>query len=141
MFFKHRVKKTLRLDESLPGFRGRHRDLCAIMLALIQNASEAMAETETKQLVVETFQERGRIVVRVQDSGCGIPEADGPHLYKAGFTTKRKTDQAGQGKAHAGLGLTIAWTLLKECHGNMTFESVPAMTTFTVHLPVVTERL
>lgn len=141
MFFKHRVEKTLRLDDGLPGFRGRHRDLCAIMLGLIQNASEAMAETKTKQLVIETFQERGRIVIRVHDSGCGVPEEDGPHLYKAGFTTKRKTDQAGKGEAHAGLGLTIASTLVKECHGNMTFESAPAMTTFTVELPLGIERL
>jgi len=141
MFFKHRVEKTLRLDDGLPGFRGRYRDLCTIMLGLIQNASEAMADTETRQLIVETFQERGHIVIRIHDSGCGISEEHRPHLYKAGFTTKRKTDQAGKGAAHAGLGLTIASALLKECQGNMTFESTPAMTTFTVELPVSIERL
>ena len=141
MFFKHRVEKTLRLDDSLPSFRGRFRDLCTVMLGLIQNASEAMVDTEAKQLIVETSQEGGHIFIRIQDSGCGIPEEHRPHIYKAGFTTKRRTDHEGKKEEHAGLGLTIVSTLLKECQGNMTFESLPAMTTFTVQLPVSIERL
>ena len=141
MFFKHRVEKTLRLDDSLPSFRGRYRDLCTIMLGLIQNASEAMVDTEAKQLIVETSREGGHIFVRIQDSGCGIPEEHRPHIYKAGFTTKRRTNHEGKEEEHAGLGLTIVSTLLKECQGNMTFESLPAMTTFTVQLPVSIERL
>jgi C4-dicarboxylate-specific signal transduction histidine kinase len=141
MFFKHRVEKTLRLDDSLPSFRGRYRDLCTIMLGLIQNASEAMVDTEAKQLVVQTSQEGGHIFVRIQDSGCGIPEGDRPHIYKAGFTTKRRTDHEGKEEEHAGLGLTIVSSLLRECRGNMTFESLPAMTIFTVQLPVSTKRL
>ncbi len=141
MFFKHRVEKTLRLDDSLASFRGRYRDLCTIMLGLIQNASEAMVNTEAKQLIVETSQEGGHIFIRIQDSGCGIPEEHRPHIYKAGFTTKRRTDHEGKEEEHAGLGLTIVSTLLKECQGNMTFESLPAMTTFTVQLPVSIERL
>jgi len=136
MFFKHRVEKTLRLDDSLPSFRGRHRDLCTIMLGLIQNASEAMVDTEAKQLIVETSQEGGYIFIRIQDSGCGIPEEHRPHIYKAGFTTKRRTDHEGKEEEHAGLGLTIVSALLKECQGNMTFESLPVMTTFTVRLPL-----
>ena len=141
MFFKHRVEKTLRLDDSLPSFRGRFRDLCTVILGLIQNASEAMVDTEAKQLVVQTSQEGGHIFVRIQDSGCGIPEEHRPHIYKAGFTTKRRTDHEGKEEEHAGLGLTIVSALLKECQGNMTFESLPAMTTFTVQLPVSTKRL
>jgi len=141
MFFKHRVEKTLRLDDSLPSFRGRYRDLCTIMLGLIQNASEAMLDTEAKQLVVQTSQEGGHIFVRIQDSGCGIPEEHRPHIYKAGFTTKRRTDHEGKEEEHAGLGLTIVSSLLRECRGNMTFESLPAMTIFTVQLPVSTKRL
>jgi len=141
MFFKHRVKKTLRLDSSLPSLRGRYVDLCTIMLGLIQNASEAMVHTETKHLTVETYQEGGRIVIRIQDSGCGIPEEHRPHIYKAGFTTKRRTDHEGKDEEHAGLGLTIISLLLEECQGNMTFESLPALTTFTVQLPVSMQHL
>jgi len=141
MFFKHRVEKTLRLDDSLSSFRGRYRDLCTIMLSLIQNASEAMVHSERKQLIVETSQEGGHIFIRIQDSGCGIPEEHRPHIYKAGFTTKGRTDHEGEKEEHAGLGLAIVSTLLKECQGNMTFESLPSMTTFTVQLPVSIERL
>ncbi len=141
MFFKHRVKKTLRLDSRLPSLRGRYMDLCTIMLGLIQNASEAMVHTERKHLTIETYQEGGRIIIRIQDSGCGIPEENRQHIYKACFTTKRRTNHEGKEEAHAGLGLTIISTLLKECQGNMTFESIPAMTTFTVQLPVSMQRL
>jgi len=138
MFFKHRVERTLRLDSSLPSFRGRYRDLCAIMLSLIQNASEAMVDTEAKQLIVETSEEGDHIFIRIQDSGCGIPEEHRPRIYKAGFTTKRRTDHEGKEEEHAGLGLAIVSTLLRECQGNMTFESVPGMTAFTVQLPLGT---
>ncbi|MGD8757446.1 MAG: ATP-binding protein [Deltaproteobacteria bacterium] len=138
MFFKHRVEKTLRLDEGLPNLRGRSRDLCTIVLGLIQNASEAMVNTEAKQLIVETSQEGDHIIIRIQDSGCGIPEEHRPHIYKAGFTTKRRTEHEGKDKEHAGLGLAVVSALLKECQGNMTFESLPGMTTFTVQLPLRT---
>lgn len=136
MFFKHRVKKTLRLDENLPTFRGRYMDFCMIMLGLIQNASEAMVHTERKHLIVETSRQGGRIFIRIQDSGCGIPEENRPHIYKAGFTTKRATDHGGKEEQHGGLGLAIISLLLEECQGNITFEGVPAMTTFTVQLPL-----
>jgi signal transduction histidine kinase len=138
MFFKHRVEKTLRLDEGLPNLRGRSRDLCTIVLGLIQNASEAMVNTEAKQLIVETSQEGDHIIIRIQDSGCGIPEEHRPHIYKAGFTTKRRTEHEGKDKEHAGLGLAVVSALLKECQGNITFESLPGMTTFTVQLPLRT---
>jgi len=140
-FFKHRVEKTLRLEDRLPSFRGRYRDLCTILLGLIQNASEAMMDTRAKELVIESSKEGGRIVIRIRDSGCGIPEEHRPHIFKPGFTTKRTTDHEGKEEVHSGLGLTIVSTLLEACQGNMTFESVPAMTTFTVQLPVGIERL
>jgi sensor histidine kinase regulating citrate/malate metabolism len=132
------VEKTLRLVEGLPNLRGRSRDLCTIVLGLIQNASEAMVNTEAKQLIVETSQEGDHIIIRIQDSGCGIPEEHRPHIYKAGFTTKRRTEHEGKDKEHAGLGLAVVSALLKECQGNITFESLPGMTTFTVQLPLRT---
>ncbi len=136
MFFKHRVKKTLRLDDGLPSFRGRYVDLCVIMLGLIQNASEAMVHTEHQHLIIETSRQGGSILIRIQDSGCGIPEEDCPHIYEAFFTTKRSADNEGKEEEHGGLGLTVISLLLEECQGSMTFESVPARTTFTVELPI-----
>jgi signal transduction histidine kinase len=140
MFFKHRVEKTLRLDDHLPSLKGRYGDFCTIMLSLIQNAAEAMVHSKRKELMVETSHEGGHIFIRIRDSGCGIPEEHRPHIYEAGFTTKRGTNHRGEDEVHAGLGLAIVSTLLKECQGHMTFESLSAMTTFTVQLPVDTEH-
>lgn len=135
MFFKHQVRKTLRLDDSLPRLTGRHTDLCVIMINLIQNALEAMANAEEKHLTIETCTESGNIAIKVRDTGCGIPEENSQDIYKAFSTTKRGPEYEGNLDEHAGIGLSLVALLLEDYHGHIAFESVSGNTTFTVHLP------
>ena len=136
MFFKHNVKKTFNLDDALPVLKGRKTDFCIIILNLIQNALEAMVDTQDKHLAVETFCQEDKAIIRVQDTGCGIPEQDREHIYKAFFTTKKGTGHEAKLDEHAGLGLALVSFLLEDYKGTIACESVPGKTTFIVQLPL-----
>lgn len=138
MFFKHRVEKILRLDQSLPRARGRYTDLCVIVFSLIRNALEAMVHADCKSLTVETSKQRDNIVINIEDTGCGIRQEDRPHIFEPFFTKKGKMAYDGTVEEHAGLGLTLASLYLEECQGSISFESVPDKTTFIVKLPCET---
>jgi signal transduction histidine kinase len=135
MFFKHNVKKSVRLDDALPVLKGRKTDLCIIILSLIQNALEAMVDAEEKHLVVEIYSQEESVIIRIQDSGCGIPEQDHERIYRAFFTTKKGAGDEGRLYEHAGLGLSVVSLLLEDYKGTIACESVPGKTTFTVQLP------
>ena len=45
MFFKHSVKKTVKLEDNIPTLRGRKTDFSMIVLCLLQNATEALAKS------------------------------------------------------------------------------------------------
>jgi C4-dicarboxylate-specific signal transduction histidine kinase len=139
MFFKHEVRTTFRLNDALPPVRAREADLSVIVLNLVQNALEAMAETEEKHLMIETGVEDNQVVLRIQDSGCGIKEKDLTEIFRPFFTTKSVMKSGGDRNEHAGLGLSIASFLLKEWEGSISCESLPDKTTFTVQMPGVSK--
>ncbi len=130
-FFKHGVKKTLRLDDSLPVLAGRHTDFCIIMTNLIQNALEAMADAQEKHLSIETYRENTSIAIKVRDTGCGIPEEKRQDIHKAFLTTKSDSGQ----ECKTGIGLCLVSLLLEDYRGHIDFESTSGNTTFVVHLP------
>jgi signal transduction histidine kinase len=69
------------------------------------------------------------VVVRVRDAGRGIPPEDLPHVFEPFFTTK----DVGQG---TGLGLSVAWGIVREHGGFMEAESTPGEgSVFSVYLP------
>jgi signal transduction histidine kinase len=136
MFFKHNVKKTFKLDDALPVIKGRKMDFCIIVLALIQNALEAMVDAQDKHLNVESSSQEDKVIIRVQDTGCGIPEKDREHIHKAFFTTKKGTGHEAMLDKHAGLGLSLASLLLEDYNGTIACESTPGKTTFIVQLPL-----
>jgi len=68
------------------------------------------------------------VMVRITDSGCGIPEKIQSRIFEPFFTTKA----AGEG---SGLGLDIVKKIIDRHHGSITFESEAGHTTFQVFLP------
>jgi two-component system NtrC family sensor kinase len=119
----------------LNALKGRKMDFCVIVLNLIQNALEAMVDTQDKDLTVETFSQGDEVIIRVQDTGCGIPEGNRQHIYKVFFTTKKGTAYEAKCDEHAGLGLSLVSLLLEDYSGTIACESIPGKTTFTVQLP------
>lgn len=97
---------------------------------LIVNAVQAMPNGG--KLTIEAHTIDTKAIIRVKDTGVGIPEEIKPNLFTPLFTTKSK----GQG-----LGLSVVKRLLEAMHGSITFESqVENGTTFIVTLPASIQK-
>ncbi len=76
----------------------------------------------------------GEILVSVQDTGPGIPEADQQHIFEKFYQVDRTLTRESAG---TGLGLAIAKELTTLLKGKLTLESSPGEgATFTITLPV-----
>ena len=71
-FFKHQVRKEVRLQEGLPPISGHYIDFSQSFRFLVDNALEAMEGVERRILTVETRSEEGLRLVRIGDTGVGV---------------------------------------------------------------------
>ena len=125
------VKVELDYAEDLPKIQGYGSELNQVWTNLIDNAVAAMEGKGALEL--KAYGEDDWVVVEVADSGPGIPLEAQEKVFDPFFTTKAP----GEG---TGLGLNISHGIVVEKHrGQMSVESRPGATRFTVKLPI-TER-
>lgn len=101
-----------------------------VYLNLIMNAVQAMTATGVLriQLGVEDVAGTRCVVVRVTDTGSGIPEAIQPRIFDSFFTGREDG---------TGLGLAIVKRILRAHRGDITVEATgPKGTTFRFWMPV-----
>ncbi len=122
---------------------GDASQLKQVILNLCVNAQEAMRSGGTLRIRTETVPHDEAlleaypsapdgpwVVVRVQDTGQGIPKEDLERIFEPFFTTKERT-------GGTGLGLSIARAVVVKHNGFITVQSAPGKgTTFSVYLPV-----
>jgi signal transduction histidine kinase len=99
---------------------------------LAENAVDAMAAGGTLTVQTAVANNPDEIVIRVSDTGPGIPSEVMPYLFEPFFTTKR----VGKG---TGLGLAIVHGIVTGAGGRIDVTSVPGATTFTVRLPLAAD--
>jgi len=123
------VDKDLAAD--LPGVIGDRHALQQVVLNLLTNAAQAVAENPAgrpRTVAVRTWSD-GLVHLRVVDSGPGIPPEARAHLFTPFFTTK----EPGQG---TGLGLSISYSIVEAHGGHIVFEQPPeGGAAFQVDLP------
>ncbi len=116
LLLEHRLRaERIQVQVDVPdGLRVRAdtNRLEQVLLNLFTNALDAMAATPDKQLTVSAHADDGRVMVKVADSGEGMPEANLERLFEPFFTTK----PAGQG---LGLGLVISSKIVREFGGTL----------------------
>ncbi|MFE7036695.1 sensor histidine kinase [Streptomyces sp. NPDC057621] len=85
------------------------------------------------EVSVEVSAASGAAVVRVTDSGPGIPAADQEHVFDRFFRIDkaRSRDRGG-----SGLGLAVARSLVRAHGGTIDVRSRPGATTFTITIPL-----
>ena len=122
------VKVIREYDRSLPRMVAYPAELNQVWTNLIDNAIDAMDGRGT--LTVRTRASGDRLAVEIGDTGPGIPTEIRSRIFEPFFTTK----DIGKG---TGFGLDIAWRIVVGRHrGEMSVESEPGDTRFTVALPV-----
>ncbi|MBU3959065.1 MAG: PAS domain S-box protein [Candidatus Omnitrophica bacterium] len=96
------------------------------LLNIVLNAIEAMSKRG--KLTVITELNRDLFVIKVQDTGKGIPETDIIRIFDPFFSSK---------SGGVGLGLTLCYGIIVSHGGTVEVESKPRKgTIFTVSLPV-----
>ena len=133
----HQVKLDLDLTDELPEIMADHNRLEQVFINLVANAIDAMDEKadknpETavdKKLTIRSFQENGRVVATVADTGTGMPQEVIDKIFDPFFTTK----EVGKG---TGLGVSISYGIVKDYEGDIAIESTPGEgTTFRLSFP------
>ncbi|MFC1835172.1 PAS domain S-box protein [Thermodesulfobacteriota bacterium] len=109
---------------------GEESEIVEVVANLLKNSEEALPVGGT--IKVKTFVRNGHVVLMVKDDGIGIPEKNLGRVFEPFWTTK---------DAHAGLGLTINFGIVRRHRGTLTVTSTMRRgTAFTVRLPYVAKR-
>ena len=110
---RNRVALQLELAERLPSVMGDRIQLQQVILNLLRNGSEAMAEVNDRprQLIVRTDPERDLGVrVTVRDAGVGLDRQSLDKLFDAFYTTK---------PGGMGIGLSVSRSIIESHHGRL----------------------
>ncbi len=141
---KHVVLKT-RLARHIPAVPGNAPLLRQVVMNLIINASEAIAEKEavisisTSHVAGQDFaaksgttlQECSYVLLEVSDTGCGMTEEVRAHAFDPFFSTKF---------AGRGLGLAVVQRIVRDHGGVINLFTAPGQgSTFEILLPCVVE--
>ncbi len=124
-----RVEVSIEIPASLPQITGDHEKMKQVLINLLLNSIQAMPEGGRVRISAqEAFENhRKEVLLRVEDSGKGIPEKDRERVFDPFFTTK----QGG-----TGLGLSIVYSIVKEHRGRIDLQSQPGEgTAFTIIFP------
>jgi two-component system, NtrC family, sensor kinase len=112
---------------------GDRYELQQVLLNLVTNAVQAVSGVEPgkrRLITLATGRSPGEAVLRVRDTGPGVPSHLVPYLFTPFFTTK------GPGEG-TGLGLSLSYGLVKAHGGALTYEPPPeGGAEFRVTLPL-----
>jgi signal transduction histidine kinase len=104
-------------------------ELNQVWTNLIDNAADALADTDGATITLRTEADDAWVTVEVEDNGPGIPPDTIDRIFDAFFTTKAPG-------AGTGLGLDISHGIVVDTHGGeITVTSEPGRTVFRVVVP------
>ncbi|MET0029163.1 MAG: PAS domain S-box protein [Candidatus Thiodiazotropha sp.] len=122
-------------DDQLPDIPCEGAKIQQVILNLLSNGAQAMAQNETapSRFILRTYldQPAKQVCLEIEDNGPGMDESTRKRVFEPFFTTK----PVGVG---TGLGLSISYFIITENHhGHMSVESLPGKgSRFKVCLPL-----
>jgi two-component system NtrC family sensor kinase len=129
LFLGHKMEDRIQVErqygdvEMLTCLAG---ELNQVLMNVIANAIDAI--DGPGRITLATGQQNGHFVIRIRDTGKGIPEEIRNRIFEPFFTTK----PVGQG---TGLGLAISYGIMQAHQGSMEFSSTGEGTEFTLKIP------
>ncbi|PZQ48435.1 MAG: two-component sensor histidine kinase [Rhodovulum sulfidophilum] len=96
--------------DDLPPLRAGPTRLQQVLVNLVTNAADAVAEGADRRITLSARVEQGRVAIRVRDRGPGVPPAIAARIFDPFFTTKG---------AGLGLGLSITANIVRDFGGEI----------------------
>lgn len=134
---RFRVDFNEEFDPSLPEVMGDEETLSQVFLNLIKNAIEAIphegkimvrSKMRTDYTLMQGDKKKKMIEVTIEDTGCGMTEAELTNLFVPFFTTKSEG---------TGLGLAVSYQIVEEHEGQLRVTSeIGKGSNFSVLLPI-----
>lgn len=127
--YHNQIKRGVTINrhfESIPMIACFPDELNQVWTNLIHNSLQAMDNQGTIDIEIKKIDNDA--VLSFTDSGKGIPPEVKDRIFEPFFTTK----PAGEG---SGLGLDIVRKIIEKHKGEISVESEPGRTTFTIKLP------
>ncbi len=149
-----RIKLVVDLAEDCPELVGDGSQLQQVLTALLANAKDAIAPELAGEVTIATRKVKLRsgevhpelapgvyIRLEVRDNGIGMSEEQRVRCFEPFYTTKNVDKATGVGLSGTGLGLSSAYSIVKQHDGVITVDSVQGRgATFGVYLPVLSVR-
>ncbi|OGL38056.1 MAG: hypothetical protein A2042_01870 [Candidatus Schekmanbacteria bacterium GWA2_38_11] len=124
------VKIDFKLSHEQVEAMGNKWELQQVFMSLLANAFKALEKSEEKNLSISISTERNFAVVRIKDSGEGIPKENLESIFDFFYTTRDE----GEG---FGLGLTAVYEIILKHDGAVDVKSEPGRgTEFSVKIPL-----
>lgn len=99
-----------------------------VLINILQNALHFMADSKIKELKVSTLMEGNKVVVKISDTGPGIPKENMKKIFEPFFSTK---------PSGTGLGLAISRKIIRSHRGEIQVDNESARgTTFNIIFPI-----
>ena len=118
------------IPDNLPGMLADKTQIEHVFINLIANACHAVDGCDNRAILVRAESDEGRVRIRVEDSGKGIPADALEHIFEPFFTTK----PVGSG---TGLGLSISKSMIESQGGTITAANRPGGgAVFEMSLPI-----
>jgi two-component system NtrC family sensor kinase len=128
------VEVTKSLAGDIPTIIADGDQLQQVFMNIIINACEAMEGGGRLKLSTHHDEINRKIIVEIEDTGCGIPEENTDRVFEPFFTTK----EVGKG---TGLGLAVSYGIITKHRGTISVESEDGQgATFVIKLPLGTEE-
>ncbi|MCF8050167.1 MAG: GAF domain-containing protein [Desulfobacterales bacterium] len=103
-----------------------------VLINLLLNAAHAIEQKGTVSIRTRMDAAGKKMVIEVQDTGCGVQPEHLNKLFEPFFSTK---------KNGSGLGLAVSYGIVQNHQGQLTVESQPGKgACFTITLPLVDDK-
>jgi signal transduction histidine kinase len=136
ILIKHELKAALvtlnvsiQTDKDLE-MHGNLNSLVQVLMNILSNAIQSYNGKPDQEIDLTIFKENKKIIITIEDHGCGMPEEVQEKLFNQMVTTK--------GKNGTGLGMFMSYSNIKaQFDGDIKFTSEENVgTTFNIILPI-----
>jgi PAS domain S-box-containing protein len=115
-------------EPDMPPIQAVSDQIKQVLLNLLNNAMESCGPGS--RIIISTRKISNQAIIKIADTGNGIPAENLPHIFEPFFTTKAAVKGTG-------LGLSVSYGIIKRHQGDIKVESKPGQgTVFTITLPI-----